>query len=46
MIHLTFDPVTSILLAWLLKKVLEHDRLLAVFKNDCPKVKGAKEECV
>ena len=44
MINFSIDPITSLLLAWVLKKLFDHERLLAVLKNDCPKIDGARKE--
>ena len=43
--NFTVDPFSVALMAWVLKKLFDHERLLAVLKNGCPKIKGEKGVC-
>ncbi len=41
--NFTIDPLSVALLAWVIKKLFDHERVLSVLKNDCPKIAGGKE---
>lgn len=40
----TVDPISAALLAYVIKKLFQHERLLGVLQNNCPELKGAREE--